>query len=359
MLSASTLADSIDDVVQAEMKRSKTPGVAVLLVRHGKPVMLKGYGVSNIENHVPVTPGTVFQSGSLGKQFTAALVMILVQEHKLRLDDYIVKYFPEGVGKWEGVTVRHLLNHTSGIGDMPYDSMDMHKEYSEDDMVNLMAKQKVRGIPGQNWSYCNGGYVLLGVMIHRVTGKFYGDLLHEKIFGPLGMKTAQIISEKNLVPNRAAGYEMVKNQITNQDWVSPSLNRTADGSLYLSILDLQKWDAALNKHKILTKSSLAEMWAPTVLNDGDFAIVNPGDKVPVCYGFGFTVCRRDGCTCIAHSGGWQGFRTHYTRVPELGLSVVVLANLDVADPATIGKSILEICEPRLKDGRKRADSRIP
>jgi hypothetical protein len=101
------------------------------------------------------------------------------------------------------------------------------------------------------------------------------------------------------------------------------------------------------------------MWKPAVLNNGTKAVVNPGAKDPVYYGLGWTVCRRDGYNCIAHSGGWQGFRSHYTRVPQLGLSVVVLANLDTADPASIGKWILEICEPGLKDGLKRADSRVP
>ena len=356
---SSHAADPIDKVVNAEMKRSKAPGIVVMVIRHGHVIKLKGYGEADLEHHVPVKPDTVFQSGSMGKQFTAALVMMLVQDRKLKLSDPIVKYIPEGKGKWGNVTIRHLLSHTSGIGDMPYETMDMTKEYSEDDLVKLMAKQPVRAKPGDKWQYNNGGYVLLGVLIHRATGKFYGDLLRERIFAPLGMKTAAIITEHHIVPNRARGYEFVNGEILNQEWVSPSLNKTADGSLYLSALDLQKWDQALDHCRLLSARTIARMRTPARLNDGARAIVNPGAKTPVYYGLGWTVCKRVGFTTIAHSGGWQGFRSHYARVEGLGLSVIVMANLDTADPATISKCIVEILEPQMRDGSKRADSRVP
>jgi len=356
---SSVTADAIDDVVHREMVRSSVPGVAVLVIRHGRVIKNKGYGYANLEHRTVVKQNTVFESGSMGKQFTATLVMLLVQDGRLKLGDSIVSIFPEGKGKWEAVSFRHLLNHTSGIGDIPYDTMDMAHHYSEQDLVNLMARQPMSEVPGKTWSYCNGGYVLLGALIRRVTGKFYGDMLQKRIFEPLGMKTARVISEHEIVMNRASGYQMEKGEIKNQDWVSPSLNNTADGSLYLGLDDMLRWDAAMYDYSILKQDTLSQMWEPARLIDGSAAVVNPGDPIPVYYAMGWTICRQPGLTCIAHAGGWQGFSTYYVRIPETKTSVVVLANLDMADAATIGKKILERLEPTLRDGRMEADSRVP
>ena len=122
--------------------------------------------------------------------------------------------------------------------------------------------------PGTNWSYSNLGYLTLGILIHRVTGTFYGDVLQARIFRPLGMQTTRIMSEADIIPNRAAGYRLVKGELKNQEWVSPALNTTADGSLYFSILDLAKWDAALYTEKLLKRSSLEQMWTVVKLNNG-------------------------------------------------------------------------------------------
>jgi len=116
--------------------------------------------------------------------------------------------------------------------------------------------------PGEKWSYSNTGYMVLGIVIRRASGEFYGDYLRKRVFTPLGMETARIISEEDIIPNRAAGYHLVNGQLKNQEWVSPSLNTTADGSLYLTVLDLAKWDAALYTEKVLKRSSLEQMWTP-------------------------------------------------------------------------------------------------
>ena len=237
--------DFVDKIVRAEMEKGKIPGVAVAIVRNGKPILMKGYGFSNLEHKVPVKPETIFQSGSVGKQFTATLVMMLVKEGKLGLDDDITKYLTEGKGKWEGIKVRHLLSHTSGLPDLPYFDMDMRQDHSEADLVKLMVDSKVPlKKPGTEWRYNNGGYVMLGVLVRRVSGKFYGDLLQEKIFRPLGMKTARVVNEADIIPNRAAGYQMEEGRLKNQTWISSVMNTTADGALYLTMHDMVKWDAA-------------------------------------------------------------------------------------------------------------------
>ncbi len=162
---------------------------------------------------------------------------------------------------WKPVTVRHLLSHTGGFTDYPKD-FNFRKDYTEDELFKVVSKIPLAFPPGTKWKYSNLGYLTLGILIHKVTGQFYGDMLEERIFQPLGMQTTRIISEADIIPNRAAGYRLVKGQVKNQEWVAPTLNTTADGSLYFSILDLAKWDAALYGDTLLKPSSLELMWTP-------------------------------------------------------------------------------------------------
>jgi CubicO group peptidase (beta-lactamase class C family) len=337
LVAASARADKVDDLVRAAMVKEKAPGVMVVVLRDGKPIKMKGYGFANVEHRVRVTPDTIFQSGSLGKQFTATLAMRLVQEGKLGLEDPISKYFPEGVGKWEGVTVRHLLTHTSGLADMPYESMDLRKDYTEDELVRLMADQPAPEKPGERWRYNNGGYVLLGVLCGRVGGKFYGDLLAEKVFAPAGMKTARIISEADIVPHRAAGYVVVDGKLQNQAWVAPKLNTTGDGSLYLSARDLIAWDDALNGERVLPRAAWARMWTPTPVSMSKAGING--------YGFGFGTERSGRIAMVHHSGAWQGFMTWMGHLTNRRLSVIVLANGAPFDSERLGRQVMAQYEP--------------
>jgi len=182
------------------MARQKVPGVAVAVVDHEKVVKAAGYGHANVEHDVPVRPETIFQSGSLGKQFTAAAVMTLVEEGKLALDDSIAKYFPEAPEAFRPITVRHLLTHTSGIPDYTEGTIDLRRDYTEDEMARLAFGLKLEFPAGSRWNYSNTGYLLLGVLAHRASGRFYGDILRDRVFQPLGMKTARIISEEDIVP---------------------------------------------------------------------------------------------------------------------------------------------------------------
>lgn len=325
--------DRVDEIVQEAMQRQKIPGLAILVSKDGKPVKMKGYGFSNMEHKVLVKPETIFQSGSVGKQFTATLVMMLVKEGKLSLDDSVGRYFPEAKGSWDKVKVKHLLSHTSGLGQLPYFEMDLQKNHSEDDLVKAMIAQKVISQPGETWAYNNGGYVMLGILVRRVTGKFYGDVLTEKIFRPLGMSTARVISEEDIVLNRSAGYVMTPKGLKNQSWVAPITNTTADGALYLSLLDFSKWDQGLLSSKLLPKETLEQMWTPTRLNNGTTAN----------YGYGWFVNKVGNRRLIDHSGAWQGFTTYIGRHVDQKVTVVVLANLDSWNAKTteIGRAILK------------------
>jgi CubicO group peptidase (beta-lactamase class C family) len=323
----------VSDYVQSEMQRQHIPGLALLVSRGGKIVQAQGFGLANVELQVPVKPETVFQSGSVGKQFTATAVMMLVEEGKVRLDDPLTKYFPDAPASWREVTVRELLSHTAGFGDYP-EKFNFRKDWTEDQELKLVESIPLAYPPGTKWDYSNLGYLTLGILIHRVTGEFYGDFLQQRIFHPLDMQTTRIINEADIIPNRAAGYRLVKGELKNQEWVAPMINTTADGSLYFSILDLAKWDAALYTEKLLKRSSLDQMWTPANLKSGQ--------PNKAGYGFGWAIEERHGHHVVGHTGAWQGFKSAIARYVNDQLTVVVLANLAEAKPGAIAEHVADM-----------------
>jgi len=347
--SPDSISARVDQAVLAELKRQKIPGISLGVMRGGRIIKAKGYGLANVELAVPVTPRSVFQTGSVGKQFTATAVMMLVEEGRVGLDDSIPKYFPEAPPSWKAVTVRQLLTHTSGIADyggeestMGNGVIDFRRDYTEDELVRTFAPMPPDFAPGQKFSYSNTGYVLLGVLIHRVTGKFYGDFLQERIFRPLGMTATRIISEADIIPDRSSGYRLVDGQLKNQEWVSPSLNTTADGALYTNVLDLAKWDAALYTERLLKRASFDQMWSPVKLNSGE--------TYP--YGFGWRITPVNGHRLLGHGGAWQGFTMSISRYVDDRLTIVVFTNLDENNsrPEDVAARVAAIYIPDLARG---------
>lgn len=341
LLAGPTHADEIDDLVRAELTRQKIPGLSVAVVRGGKLVKEAGYGLANLEHNVPAKPETIYQSGSVGKQFTAALVLLLVEDGKVGLDDPIAKHLPTAPEAWKDITVRHLLTHTSGLGD-PYAKIDFRKDYTDEELIQIEGTIPLKFKPREKWAYSNMGYHVLGLLCNKVGGKFYADQLRERVFQPAGMTTARLISEADIVPNRAAGYELVKGEPKNQTWVSPSLNTTADGSLYLTVRDMAAWDLALRGDKLLKQSSRDAIWTPVKLNDGK---THP-------YGFGWALDPVNGRQCVAHGGAWQGFTTYIARYVEDDLTVIVLANRAGANPGKIAGLIAGHYVPALRPAAK-------
>jgi CubicO group peptidase (beta-lactamase class C family) len=334
---SSAAQDSVGDYVRSEMQKQHIPGLSLLVSKGGEIVRAEGFGLANVELQAPVKPETVFQSGSVGKQFTATAVMMLVEEGKVALDDPLTKYFPDAPTSWKEVTVRQLLSHTAGFTDYP-EKFDFRKDWTEDELLKVVEGIPLAYPPGTKWDYSNLGYLTLGILIHRVTGEFYGDFLQQRIFRPLGMQTTRIISEADIVPNRAAGYRLVKGELKNQEWVAPMVNTTADGSLYFSILDLAKWDAALYGEKLLKRSSLDLMWTPVKLKDGS---PNKGADGSA-YGFGWFVGEHQGHRVIGHDGAWQGFQTTIDRYVDDRLTVVVLTNLADGKPWEIAQHVADM-----------------
>jgi len=331
--------DPVDAIVRAEMAGQKIPGVAVAVLRADDAVKVQGYGLANVEHDVAVTDRTIFQSGSLGKQFTAAVVMMLVEDGKVGLTDPLTKFFPDAPASWRSITVQHLLTHTSGVPDYTDGRIDYRRDYTEDELVKLAYGLQPEFAPGDDWSYSNTGYVLLGAIVRRASGSFYGDVLRDRVFGPLGMKEARVISERDIVPHRASGYVLDAGGLKNQDWVAPALNTTADGSLYFSLRDLILWARAVRARALLKSASWDAVLTPVMLNSGR--------QYP--YGFGWTVDRLAGQPVHRHGGSWQGFKTHLARYEGDDLTVIVLANLAQARPERIVNRIAAHFIPKLRD----------
>lgn len=337
-------ADAIDHYVEKQLRAQKIPGLALAIVHQGKVVKAKGYGRANVELNVPAKPETVYQAGSVGKQFTAAAILLLVEDGKLQLDDPINPYLAGAPALWQGITVRHLLTHTSGIKTYGPRDFNFRLDVTDQEFLVKMATFPLDFAPGSRWSYSDTGYVLLGMIITRLAGESYGDFVGKRILRPLGMDATRVISEEDIVPNRSAGYRLLKRMIKNQEWVAPSYNRMADGCLYTTVLDLAKWDASLYGEKILKKSSRQQMFTPVKLNDGE--------TYP--YGFGWRIGEIGKHKLFQHHGAWQGFRAHIVRFPDDHLSVIVLANLATASTGRIAKEVAGLYVPDLAPSAPKA-----
>lgn len=345
----------VDEVVRSQMEQQKIPGVSLAVMRDGKIIKATGYGLASIELNVPVAPDMLFHSSSLAKAFTATAVMMLVEEGKVGLDDKISKYLPEAPPSWNEVTIRRLLTHTSGIrdffgedGDPEY---DFHQNLTEDEMVRKFAAQTMRFPPGEKWSYCNAGYVILGVLIHRVTGKFWFDFEKERIFDPLGMTSTRLIGTDDIIPKRVNGYTLGNGKLKNEPWVAPSWYSTADGSLYTNVFDMAKWDAALYTEKLIKRSTLEQMWTPVKLNNG----------TTYPYGFAWRIREVNGHRLIQHDGVDVAFTTRIARYVNDRLSIIVFMNLgedeEAAMPTRMTDNVAQIYIPGLLSGRSNGNDR--
>jgi CubicO group peptidase (beta-lactamase class C family) len=321
----------VDTYMQAEMAKRHIPGASVAVVRNGKVILAKGYGMADVEHSVPASADTVYELGSITKQFTAMAILMLVEEGKVALDEKITHYLPDLPTAWQGVTVRHLLTHTSGI--KSYTSVhDLLKiwrnDYTHEEIIKLVSKDPLEFQPGARWEYSNTNYFLLGMLIEKVTGKSYGDFLAARIFTPLHMTTTRTNDLGDIIKNRARGYTWGNDTLRNADYTSMTWPFSA-GVLVSTVRDLTKWDAALATEKLVKRSSLQQMWTPVKLNDGS---THP-------YGFGWAVEDYQGHKLLSHGGGIPGFTTNIARFVDDRLTVIVLTNTDSTDPGSMAKSI--------------------
>ena len=294
------------------------PGAAVLVSKDGQALIHKGYGIANLELGVPITPDSVFEVGSVTKQFTAAAVLMLQERGLLSIEDDITKHLPDFPTQGKKVTIENLLTHTSGIPsytELPEWLPRMREDMTPDQLIGLFMGKPFQFDPGTKWEYDNSGYALLGAIIEKASGKSYERFVEDEIFKPLGMAHSLYGSWSDLVPHRAAGYEKDGDHYVNTPYISMTQPYAA-GSLMSTVDDLALWDKALSAGTLLKKESLARMFTPYKLPSG----------FSTRYGFGWGVSEIGGKRVIEHGGGINGFTCDELRVPEVGLFIAVLTN---------------------------------
>ncbi|HEY4941630.1 MAG TPA: serine hydrolase domain-containing protein [Rhizomicrobium sp.] len=313
------LTEEIDAALGAEVAPD-APGAAVAVLRDGEFLHCKGYGLADVEWGIPIAPDTVFHIASLTKQFTATAIMMLKERGLVSLDAPLETYLPDFPTRGRRVTLRHLLNHTSGI--QTYSSLAYHTNgaarlhASLKDLVARIAGLPFDFEPGERYLYNNSGYVLLGAIIERVGGMKYREFLEREIFRPLGMSRTLYLFDEPVVPRRAAGYQRGGAGIENASYVSATSYHAA-GGLGSTVLDLARWDKAVRTNLLVSAKSQAEMLRPTVLSDGS--------EFPYGYGWGTATYR--GRRIYHHAGGISGFACHMLHCRDEDVSTIVLSNL--------------------------------
>ncbi len=315
-LTAAARPDQVDDYVRTVIAERHAPGVAVAVIKNGKVVKLKGYGVASVEFNVPVSADTVFEIGSVSKQMTAAGIMLLVEDGKIKLDAPMSTYLPNTPEAWKAVTVRNLLTHSSGV--KSYSSLDgfeLFRHLKTDGFIKALSPHPLEFTPGERNIYSNSGFSLLGHIIQTVSGKPYMQFMRERIFAPLGMTRTADRDPQFIIPNRAVGYEWEIDHLTGRDGVLTDL--MGAGSIVSTITDMVKWDAALNGKNFLKPESRSEWWKQFVFNNGK----------PSVYGFGWRISDIRGHKLIGHTGQTAGFGAANFRYVDDRITVIVLTNL--------------------------------
>ncbi|PAP75606.1 serine hydrolase domain-containing protein [Rubrivirga marina] len=294
------------------------PGALVALASGGEVVLTRTYGLADVELAVPVSDSTVFEIGSISKQFVAVAVMRLVEEGALGLDDPIQQHLPEIPSEWYGATVRQLLTHTSGIPD--YEEIRSYDVYrfrlTPEEIIQIAHSRPMDFPPGTGWYYSNTGYVLLSRIVERVEGQPLGRVLATRIFGPLGMTQTRLADPEAIIPHRASGYWVDRTGALINRPPTETSSTLGAGGLLSSARDLARWDAALDGAALLSEASKAEMWAP---------VAAPGLEAPE-YGFGWELAPYRGLRTHRHSGQVAGFTAYFARFPDQDAAVIVFLN---------------------------------
>jgi CubicO group peptidase (beta-lactamase class C family) len=323
----------VDQLFQAYSGKD-TPGAVVIVIKNGKPIFKKAYGFANLEEKTPVKLSTNFRLASVTKQFTAMGIMMLVERGQLSYDRNLQQVFPEFPAYGRNVTIRHLLQHTSGLiayEDLIPDTATV-QVLDKDVLRMLMAQDSTYFPPGSQYRYSNSGYAVLAMVVEKVSGKSFAQFLRENIFKPLGMKkTVAYEKGRSEVEHRAMGYKQEGGRFifSDQSLTSAVLG---DGGIYASVEDLFTWDQALYTEKLIKKETLAAAFSTGVLTDG---------KV-LDYGFGWRIDEYHGQPRVWHTGSTSGFRNVIQRYPEAKFTVIILTNRAEPEVAPLADKLTDL-----------------
>jgi len=326
---------TIDSLATAFLADGPVAGISVAVVKGRDTVLMKGYGVADIENDVRASAKTVYRIGSITKQFTSAAIMRLVDEGKLSLDDTLGKMLPSVPPAWTGVTLRRLLNHTSGIHSYTNTGPRWQRRWREDmvpdTIVGFVRDDTLDFQPGARYRYNNTGYVLLGMIVERASGKPYAKYLEDEFYKPLGLSQTYYCSEKPIIKHRAQGYDLSERQLVNTEYLSMTQPFSA-GALCSTVGDLVAWQRALVGGRVVKPTSYVAMTTPESLTDGK----------PLTYGYGIGVGMLEQHRKVSHGGGINGFITDLAYYPQDTLHVVVLANTSPSNPGRLADQIARV-----------------
>ena len=318
--------ERVDEVITKLMKEKNIPGLSIAISMPGKTIE-RSYGVANKEHNIPVAKDSVFEIGSVSKTFTAIGILMLQEQKKLSVTDRLTKYFPQ-YPQWHDITLKHLLQHTSGITEMtetePFKN-NQQKDWTPREVVARMATEPLDFEPGQNAVYSNVGCIILGLVIEKVTGISYGDFLNERILKPLGMNRTMLGSTSAIIPGRASGY-VYAGKLMNAPFASLVLP-WASGGMTSTASDLIKLTKVFTAKALLSKRSVNDMFAPVRLNDGT-EFVLPGSTLSMTFGYGLDSIMVGKRVVPAKTGGISGFNSFFAYFPESGTMVALTANLD-------------------------------
>lgn len=318
-------ADKVDNYLKEQMAKGHIPGLAAGVIRNGRVIKTGTYGYANIEQGGKVSRDTVFEVGAITKQFTAAGILLLAEAGKLSLEDKIAAHLANTPAAWSNVTIRQLLNHTSGIKSFTdtTNTFQLAEHLTQRQFIKQIGSYPLEFAPGEQYKYGNTGFYLLGCIIENVTGTNYWGWMTKEIFLPLGMKATGDRSPQRIVAERAGGYE--RNNAGSLDNRNMELTDLfASGAMMTSLADLERWDEALRAGKILTSQDRALMWTATKL---------PDESVKH-YGLGWGVAT-SGRANVGHSGYTSGFSTTFQIYPDDHLTIIVLCNLGEESIAAI------------------------
>lgn len=348
------------DQIFASLTNSHSPGMAVLVRKNGRTVFDRGYGVTDLKTKTPIDARTGFRLASCTKQFTAMAVMLLVHDGKLRYDEPLTEIFPDFPAYGRSITIRNLLNHTSGLPDyealMDQASQGQPSRWTADHQIQdaevlklLETEDHGKFTPGTKWSYSNSGYVMLGLIVAKVSGEPFEDFLHNRIFKPLKMRdTLAFVKGKNEVPRRAYGHSKQGEAFEETDQSATSAT-LGDGGVYSNLEDLARWDRALAHHTLLSEAEMQAALTPFKLPDGSAPLwtSDPGDTdpqagKPVFYGFGWFLDPSNGRPRMWHYGETVGFKTAVERFTADKLTIVILCNRSDIDAAALATRVADV-----------------
>ena len=341
---------AIDKRIQNIMTQQQIPGMSVAVVKEGKPLLAKGYGIANLEHSVPATEKTVYEVASVGKTFTAFVVMMLVEAGEIELDKAIANYLDDLPPAWHCVKIKHILSHQSGLPS--YTDVDnywkdiIRYELSQAEIIALVKDLPLKFQCGEYYCYDNTGYYLLGMMLEQLTGKAYADLMQERLFEPLKMNATKMNDPREIVLHRASGYRLPRNQLINKPYYNPSLTYSAGGQLS-SIEDMVKYERELFRPTLLQQSTLNLMWTP------NYPLYRKNWQQKGCVeypvaGFGWWMPSYPNKKIVTHNGSIVGFASNITRFIDDRLTVILFCNLDrIIRPDAIAKEIADYYCPAI------------